>query len=600
MPDSAEISWHEKLEALLRVIQFRPQFTLGLIVLGGFTALLEGIGLSFIHPIIEVAQSPGPVEAQGRILPAFLAVYEALGVPFTLVYLIIGVAVVMTVRFSSSFAVSWLKAILRKRYEAELRTDAFRGALNAGIEYFDKEGSDDILNAIVTETRYSARVIQNGVQAVETLFLALMYLAVMFYIAPIMTVFALLLLGGITVLLRHVIDPAYTVGSRVAEANERVQQAVQAGTQGIRDVKLFGLADEVYEELRTSIERYTSSEIHLSRNQAALQNFYDLAAALSLFVLIYVGFVFSGLTLGTLGIFLFAMFRLSPLMSRLNGQVYSVEGNLSHLVRTQEFVDELRNRSEAGGSRSIATLEQIEFDGVHFSYADEEHVIRGISFSVEDDEFVAFVGQSGAGKSTIVSLITRLYEPARGRILGDGHPIEEYDLAEWRERIAVVRQQPYIFNDTLKKNVTIGNRDATRSEVEHVCKIAKVDEFIDDLPNGYDSKLGDDGVRLSGGQRQRVALARALLKDADFLVLDEATSDLDSTLEREVQAGIEAMEHDYGIIAIAHRLSTVKNADRIYTIENGQITEVGRHRELLNKDGTYAELYSIQSQETNT
>jgi subfamily B ATP-binding cassette protein MsbA len=143
--------------------------------------------------------------------------------------------------------------------------------------------------------------------------------------------------------------------------------------------------------------------------------------------------------------------------------------------------------------------------------------------------------------------------------------------------------------------VTIGNRKATRQEVERVCEIAKVDEFVDELPNGYDSQLGDDGVRLSGGQRQRVALARALLKDADFLVLDEATSDLDSNLEKKVQAAIESMEQDYGIIVIAHRLSTVKNADRIYTVNNGEIIESGIHQELLGKNGEYAELYTTQS-----
>jgi subfamily B ATP-binding cassette protein MsbA len=143
--------------------------------------------------------------------------------------------------------------------------------------------------------------------------------------------------------------------------------------------------------------------------------------------------------------------------------------------------------------------------------------------------------------------------------------------------------------------VTVGNRDASREAVEEVCAIAKVNEFVDDLPKGYDSELGDDGVRLSGGQRQRVALARALLTDADFLVLDEATSDLDSSLEKEVQASIEAMDRNYGMIAVAHRLSTVQNADRIYTIDDGEIIESGTHLDLLNNDGKYANLYNIQS-----
>jgi len=191
----------------------------------------------------------------------------------------------------------------------------------------------------------------------------------------------------------------------------------------------------------------------------------------------------------------------------------------------------------------------------------------------------------------------RMYDPDSGTIRGDGVSIDEYDIEQWRDRIAIVRQSPYIFNETLERNVTVGNREATRREVERVCEISKVNEFLDELPNGYESQLGDEGVRLSGGQKQRVALARALLKDADFLVLDEATSNLDSNLEKEVQAAIESMDRTYGIIAIAHRLSTVKNADRIYTVEQGEIVESGRHEELIDQSGQYAELYTIQSRQ---
>jgi subfamily B ATP-binding cassette protein MsbA len=194
-----------------------------------------------------------------------------------------------------------------------------------------------------------------------------------------------------------------------------------------------------------------------------------------------------------------------------------------------------------------------------------------------------------------VSLLARLYEPDSGEIRANGQPIDAMDIDEWRSRVAVVRQDPFIFNDTLRYNLTIGNRDVSRDELDEVVRIARVDEFFDDLPDGYDTQLGDDGVRLSGGQRQRVALARALLKDADVLVLDEATSDLDSNLEREVQESIENMDREYAMVGVAHRLSTVKNADRIYTVDDGEIIETGGHEELINNAGQYAELYNIPS-----
>ncbi len=592
---TADITWHEKFEAIRRVARYRPILTLGLIFLGAVVAFLEGVGLSFIYPILEVAQAEEQVADGGMIMQLFLSTYDLFGVPFSLGYLILGVAFIMTIRYTLSFVVYWLGEALGYRYEQHLRTRAFERALDAEISYYDDEGTDNILNAIITETRYSGKVIRKGVKTMETLFLVLMYLAVMFYITPGMTILAIVILGGITVFIRHGVEPAFTVGSRVAEANENVQETVQSGTQGIRDIKIFGLRSDVYQRFSNAIRKYADSSIVLARNDAAIKNFYNLAAALTLFALIYVGFTFTGLSLGELSIFLIAMFQLSPLVSQINSQLYKLEGYTSHLVRTQAFLDELERRHEDSGDKPVSTISQLEFDNVKFGYDENEQVLRGVSFAARRGGFIAFVGQSGAGKSTIVSLLARMYDPDSGQIRADGVCIDRYNIDQWRERIAVVRQDPYIFNDTLENNVTIGNQSASREEVKRVCSIAKVNEFLDDLPNGYESQLGDEGVRLSGGQKQRVALARALLKDADFLLLDEATSDLDSNLEKEVQEAIESMDREYGIIAIAHRLSTVENADEIYTLDNGKIIESGTHSELLADEGQYADLYTIQS-----
>lgn len=187
-----------------------------------------------------------------------------------------------------------------------------------------------------------------------------------------------------------------------------------------------------------------------------------------------------------------------------------------------------------------------------------------------------------------------MYEPDRGRILANNIPINNIPVREWRKKVAVVQQDPYIFDDTLRYNLTIARREASNAEIERVCEVARVTEFFDDLPNGYDTLLGDNGIRLSGGQKQRVALARALLAEADVLILDEATSDLDANIGNEVQQAIEEMDGSYIMITIAHRLSTVKNADRIYTIEDGIVSERGKHEKLLNSNGKHAELYPTQ------
>jgi subfamily B ATP-binding cassette protein MsbA len=597
MDNTEPISRRKKTEALVNVGRYKPRYTAGVVVLSVVAAVLEGVGLSFVLPIVELVQLNDPATEADGLLAIFVTLYGVLGIPFSLGFVVLGVSVVMVARYTTSFAVAWLRAAVRTYYIRDLQDRAFRNALNARVEYFDEEGSDDILNAIVTQTTYAGRVIQRVIQLLEQAFLAAAYFLIALVIAPWLTLLTVVILGGFTAFFRVVIESGYDIGDRVADANEERQEAVQAGTQGIRDVRIFGVADELYRDFREAIEKFTTERIALRRNEAAINKFYNLVVAVSVFVLIYLALTFADLSIGALGVFLFAMFRLGPRASNVNSLFYKVENELPHLVRTLEFVERLETYKEpTGSSREVpAEVREIEFDDVHFSYDDEEQILRGIDFEVDKGEFVGFVGQSGAGKSTIVSLLARMYPVEKGEIRANGVPIDEMDIAKWRDRLSMVRQDPFIFNDTLRYNLTLGNREVSGVELDRVCAVAKVDEFIDDLPNGYESILGDDGVRLSGGQQQRVALARALLKDADILILDEATSDLDSNLEDQVQTAIEAMDRDYAIVTIAHRLSTVQNADRIYTVEEGKVTETGTHGELIDEDGKYAELYGIQS-----
>lgn len=597
MSDSEpEASRREKIAALQDVANYRPRFTIGIIVLGILAAVFEGVGLSFILPIVELVQTSEPSEAEG-IMGMFVSVYQIAGVPLTLGTAVIGVSAVMVVRYTTSFGVGWLREVLRTHYIRDLQDRAFRNALDARVAYYDEEGSDDILNAIVTQTYYAGRVIQRAIQLLEQAALAGIYFLIALVIAPWLTIVTAVVLGGFTVLFRRVFESGYDIGDEVADANERRQEAAQAGTQGIRDVRIFGVADELYKDFQDAIKQYTDARIILRRNETAINNFYNLVVAVSVFVLIYLALTFADLSLGALGVFLFAMFRLGPKASAVNQKFYQVENDLPHLVRTSKFIEELAEYEEPNGGRAAVPEEvtHVEFDDVWFSYNDDEQVLHGLNFEVEKGEFVGFVGQSGAGKSTIVSLLSRMYAVDQGKIRANGIPIDEMDIDEWRDRLSVVRQSPFIFNDTLRYNLTIGNRDISEDELDRVCGIAKVHEFMDELPEGYDTMLGDEGVRLSGGQKQRVALARALIEDADLLILDEATSDLDSNLEKQVQRAIEQMDRDYAIITIAHRLSTVKNADRIYTVEGGKITECGEHLELVDRGGKYAELYGIQS-----
>jgi subfamily B ATP-binding cassette protein MsbA len=593
-----EISWRQKVRSLVEVVKFRPGLTSVLIVGGLVAAVLEGIGLSFLYPIIEVAQSSSDFSNQeGGILGAFVTVYGLLGVPITLGTVILGATIVVILRYSVTFLTAWMRTILSTRFVRHLQTEAFENALHARVEYFDTQGSDDILNTIVTEARYAGNVIEWVARIINTGLLSLIYLSLALILAPRLTIATAVVLGGCLYLIRTCLESGYSVGNQVANANQEVQEAVQAGTQGIRDVKLFNLTGELFDNFRQAVDQWETASIKLQRNRAAINNGYRLIAALTVFALIFLAFEYSALSLGGLGVFLMAMFRLAPQLSGLNDLIYQAEGSMPHLIRTREFVDTLEEKQEQNeATESVPkTVEEVSFEDVTFEYEKGEVVLDDLSFAATQGEFVAFVGASGAGKSTIVSLLAQTYTPDRGHIAANGVPIGEFDVNEWRESVAVVRQNPFVFNDTLRYNVTIGNRDASEDEIRRVCQIAQVTEFLDDLPKGFDTVLGDDGVRLSGGQRQRVAIARTLLKDADVLVLDEATSDLDTTLESRVHSGIESMDRNHVMLVVAHRLSTVKNADCIYTMKDGRIVEAGRHGELVSNDGKYAELYATHA-----
>lgn len=587
----------EKVAAVYEAAQYRPGLGVAIVVLSFGTALLEGVGLGFLLPIIEISQaSSDPSSSTDGVLSVFVRVYAALGLPFTLEYLILGVAAVMTVRFGLSFLTAWLRAILGTSYQRDLRRRLFDSMMYGPIDYIDRAGSDELLNSLITETGRAGGIVMAVFRVIEVSLRGLVYLVLAAMLSPMLTAVAVVSLGASTLFVRYVLEPAYAVGDDVADVNDRVQTISQTSLQGMRDVRLFNMRSEMIARMHAVLDRYVDVNVRFRRNQAALNNLNQFLNALVVFGLVYVGFRFTGFSLARLGVFLFAVFRLSPVVNQINNTLYSLDGQLPHLIRIRDRISTLTTAETPGyrGETNVESVESVEFDDVSFAY-DDEGVLRDVYFSVGRGETIALVGPSGTGKSTVVSLLTRLHAPDSGRILADGTSIDEFDVEAWRDRLAVVRQDAFLFDDTLRENVTVGNRDASDRAIERACEVARVTEFLPGLPDGYETELGEDGVRLSGGQRQRIAIARALLKDADVLVLDEATSELDSTIEREVYDGIRTLEEQYATISIAHRLSTVNDADRIYTLTDGSVAEVGTHEQLLDRDGPYAELYATQS-----
>jgi ATP-binding cassette subfamily B protein len=283
-----------------------------------------------------------------------------------------------------------------------------------------------------------------------------------------------------------------------------------------------------------------------------------------------------------------------PISSLLNVNV-TVLSSLALFERIFDYLDLRHEIADAPGAVTLPAVEgRLRFEDVGFSYIKGQPALRDVSFEVPPGKFAALVGPSGAGKTTIAYLVPRLYDVDRGRVTVDGHDVRAVTLDTLATHIGMVNQEPFLFHSSIRHNLRYARPDATDEEIEAAARAANIHEFIAGLPDGYDTVVGERGYRLSGGEKQRVAIARALLKDPAILILDEATSSVDSATERSIQTALERLTRGRTVLAIAHRLSTVLAADIIVVVEHGRVTETGRHAELLAKGGLYAHLYEQQ------
>jgi subfamily B ATP-binding cassette protein MsbA len=289
-------------------------------------------------------------------------------------------------------------------------------------------------------------------------------------------------------------------------------------------------------------------------------------------------------------------------LRQINSKRHELAGELASL----EMIDQilcatLLHKTIKSGLIKFETVnDRIGLHHVNFSYTDATPIIKDISFSIKKNEMIALVGASGGGKSTLIDLIIRLIEPESGEITIDGIDIRTFDITSYHSKIGFVSQESYIFNDTILNNIGYGTGNVSMEKAIAAAITANAHDFIMQLPDGYNTQLGERGVKISGGQKQRISLARAIYKDPEILILDEATSALDSEAEKIIQQSILLIKNKYTIIAIAHRLSTIENADKILVIENGQVTETGIHKELIAASGTYAKYYNIQYKSAHT
>ena len=480
-----------------------------------------------------------------------------------------------------------------------LRDELFASIQRQPLSFFDGEATGVLMGRLT----YDVNLLQDAATRVVTSFFKDTFTiiglsAVIFYQQWRLALIAMVVFPLAVLIIVHLGKRVRRMSHASQVANAYLYTVLQESLIGQRIVKAF--ARETYEERRFSRANwdYFNIRMRLNATRELSPPVMEFLGSLGMAgIILYGGYavIRGASTPGTFFSFLAALLMLyQPIKSLSSVQNVFQEG-LAAATRVFGLMDREPEIADAPGAVTLPPLaHEIDYAGVSFAYDGRENVLHDIGFSVRRGEVVALVGPSGAGKSTLLNLLPRFYDATGGAITIDGHDIRAVTLASLRGQIGVVTQQTILFNDTVRHNIAYGRLTAVEAEIVNALKDAHAYDFVMAMPQGLDTLIGEQGVRLSGGERQRLAIARALLKDPPILILDEATSSLDSESEREVQQALDRLIIGRTTLVIAHRLSTVRNADRIIAMEDGRIREIGTHAELLAANGLYRRLYEMQ------
>ena len=428
------------------------------------------------------------------------------------------------------------------------------------------------------------------------------YLTVLVGISP-WLLLAVVMMVGLVMLLQKQLLPRITAGSRaVNETQVAISSRITEDFQGLRLLHSSGQLDAADERLCSGMGRLERQLSRQSRRLAVVGPLASFLPILAIAIILSLGVLLlaerSTGVLPSLVTFVLALQRLNSRFSDLAGTVNQLADNSGRMWRLNQILSaEGKQFRRQGGTPFRAIERDIRFEGIGLQYAPElPPALSGISFTLPKGQMLALVGPSGAGKSSIADLLTGLYTPSKGQIWIDNTPLEQLELASWQQRLGVVSQDTFLFNASIAENIAFGTSGATRAQIQAACQAAQAAGFIESLPQGFDTLIGERGYRLSGGQRQRLSLARAILRDPELLILDEATSALDSQSERLVQEAIERFERNHTVLVIAHRLSTIVRADQILVLDQARVVERGSHASLLAQAGLYSQLWHQQTQ----
>lgn len=504
--------------------------------------------------------------------------------------------------YLGNFLVNWvgISAVV------DLRQEVFDKVLRQDSQFFEDQSTGRIMSSIMNDiARLQESVSTMLADWLRQMFTAMFLLIVMIEMDPKLSLISLIVLPVIAVL-------TVRLGRRIRSTTRHAQDMAAGLTEILQEtitghhvVKSFGAEDIESMRFRVTAQKFKSGTLHYVAQQALpspIIEFFGAASVVGLLTLARLQVKSAAMTPGKFSAFVIALVMLYEPIKRLTGIHNIFQSGIGAAMRVFEYLDRKQGVLDKPNAARLGRFEKsIRFEDVRFSYptAPERMVLDGIDLEVKAGEVVAIVGASGAGKSTLVNLVPRFYDVTGGSVAIDGKDVRELRLNSLREKISIVAQDTFLFNGTVFDNIAYGRPGARDEDVLNAARSAFADEFIRSLPEGYRTCIGERGLRLSGGQRQRIAIARALLKNAPILILDEATSHLDTESERVVQEALSVLMKRRTVLVIAHRLSTISQANRIIVLDRGCVAEAGTHEDLIAKRGVYHRLHELQYSHSN-
>ncbi len=564
---------------------------------------LEGAGLAMLLPVFQFIQANRDIAVltqQSRAWSLLVNAYGLLNLPVTLSTLL-GTSFLCIVSRQVFVYVRLLYvARVVEALVCDARNLAFQRFLQASTAYQGREAVGGIVNDLSTEVRYAVGSLASVIAFVGYVLLVLFYLGLMFALSWAMTVAAVGVLLLSLVVLRGLLQRSGGLSRALTAANQEMSAFLVERLKSARLVRLSGTEEAEVAAMARLTERQCDTMVVIKSILARVEVVMEPIVVSLGFALLYVGVTYFSLRIEEIGLFLVIILRLLPVVKEMMITRQSAIGRLGSLESVDRRLHEMEAAREMlGGTLPFSELTQgIRFQGMHFCYdgGDVSPALAGIDLDIPAGKMTALVGPSGSGKSTLIDLLPRLREPTEGTVLFDGCPITDFTLSSLRSGIAYVPQSPQLFNVTVAQHIRYGKPDATEAEIREAARLAGAAEFIKALPKGYDTMLGESGVRLSGGQRQRLDLARALVRRAPILILDEPTSHLDADAEALLRAALWHIRHEtkITIIIVGHSLGSVADADAIVVLNKGRLEDIGTHDELMARGGWYAQAFTKQ------